>query len=136
MCVLGVTAVITGTGQEFRTGNYLTGEEMAKAKINPQQFGTQVSKLLKAAHITSEVLAEKSGLDVERVRSIESGTVEKVTKKDCKRIGKVLQIPTPVVQFLGVEGDEGFSLVAEATQAAIIALVVAQSQNGKKKKKK
>jgi len=120
---------------------------MAKTQINPKRFGEQMSRLREAARMTLEGLADESGLDVERLRSIEAGTVE-VTKKDCKRLGKVLQIPKPVVEFLGVDPDDEGSLaeLVQMTQDAVLALVVAQSKsksklthssngNGKSKKK-
>ena len=120
-----------------------------KVNINPKKLGQEISRLRQTKQLPLQQIADDTGLSLAYLEQLEAGDVEKIRKKELKRLSKVLEIPTPCVKILGVDPsqipDKLMGRLAESVQDAIRACVQHQAEitpetNGedkpKKKKKK
>lgn len=107
---------------------------MAKVNINPKKLGQEISQLRETKQIPLDKIAESSGLSVAYLEQLEAGEVDKVRKKELKRLGKALEMPTPCVHILGVQPEEIpdklMGQLAESVQGVIRAIVKAQMEHG------
>jgi hypothetical protein len=107
---------------------------MAKVKLCPKKLGKEIESL--RGEMPLEQLSEASGLSVEYLRNLEAGDVQKVKKKELKRLGKALQMPTPCIKMMGLDPadvpDKILSQLAGTVQQAIKACIAARHEtNGK-----
>lgn len=122
-----------------------------KVNINPKKLGQEISRLRQTKQLALQQIADETGLSLAYLEQLEAGDVEKIRKKEIKRLSRVLDIPAPCVKILGVEPsqipDKLMGRLAESVQDAIRACVQHQADitetnntNGedkpKKKKKK
>ena len=79
-----------------------------------------------------EQLSEASGLSVEYLRNLEAGDVQKVRKKELRRLGKALQMPAPCIKMMGLDPadvpDKVLSELADSVQKAIKAVCFARQE--------
>ena len=111
---------------------------MVKVNIDPKKMGLEILKLREMRKFTLEQVSKESGLSLAYLQQLESGDIEKIRKKELRRLSKALRLPVPCVKMLGIESDKisdkWLSRLALAVQNVIYVCVKSQDEVKKKKK--
>lgn len=113
---------------------------MAKVGINRKKLGLEMAQLREIKKVSLEELSAETGMSVEYLRNLEAGEVQKVRRKEMKRLGKAFAMPAPCIQMLGMAPEEIpdrlMGQLAENMQSVIRAAHKCHAEQGKPKKKK